>query len=185
MNKAIIALDVDGVLADFNTRMCHVLKEDFNIVLNPSKLIHWDFNHAYGLTRDEEKQLMTRIFDSNTHFPPMPGAIAGVNALVERGHDLIITTARKDPSNTQEWLEINGLDFIMPYHISLEECPEFDYLLDDSPKKIAQLQGNIRKQAFLFDSIQNKDCIDLLNRYTRVYEWGGFLETLDAVVIND
>lgn len=177
-----IALDIDGVLADFNVRMKHVMQEDFNINPNIFKIVQWDFKHAYGLTKDEEKHLMSRIFESNDHFPPMPGAIQGVNSLLEKGYDIIITTARKNPANTQEWLEINGLDFIKPYHIDLEECPEFDYLLDDSPKKVGKLQGKIKKQAFLFDSIQNKDCVDIFNRYIRVYSWDDFLETLDEIM---
>ena len=180
-----VALDVDGVLADFNTRMRHVMAEEYGFLdPNTIQIIQWDFNHAYGLTKAEEKHLMARIFASNDHFPPMPGAIEGVNGLVERGHDVIITTSRKDPGNTQEWLEINGLDFIQPYYIDLEDAPKFDFLLDDSPKKMGKLRNNIQQQAFLFNSEQNKDCVDIFDQWIRVYGWDGFLDTLDATVTN-
>ena len=91
---------------------------------------------------------------------------------------MIAVTARKQKKITYEWLDKNGLGYIVPYFIDLQplnSIPDFDYLLDDSPKKIARLIDNTKKQAFIFESSQNINCVDILNRYVRVKDWEDFL----------
>ncbi len=170
-----IGLDVDGVLADFESRFFYVMAMKYGIPKKDVKLFQWDFRQGLCLTDDEEKQIMNDIFESNNFFPPVSGAIEGCHQLKDMGHDLVVLTARKDKNNTIDWLERNSLGWITPYHIDIDVPPVVDVLLDDSPKKIARLRAYVG-QAFLFTTPQNKECMDMYGRYQRINDWPEFLE---------
>lgn len=171
-----IGLDVDGVLADFESRFHYVLAMKYGIPRKDSKLFQWDFRQGLCLTDDEEIQIMSDIFESNDFFPPVRGAVEGCHLLRDMGHDLVIMTARKDKANTIDWLDRNDLAWITPYHIDIDDnLPRVDVHLDDSPKKIARLRGRMLR-ALLFTTPQNKDCLDVYGRYHRVDSWPEFVE---------
>ena len=94
---------------------------------------------------------------------------------------MIAVTARRDVDITYEWLQMNELGFIGPYFMTLTgDIPSFDYLLDDSPKKIARLVHKTKKQAFLFSTPWNEHCYDLFGRWSRIDNWSHFLHEMSV-----
>jgi hypothetical protein len=59
----------------------------------------------------------------------IPGAVEGVNSLFERGHTIIIWTARgwEQFAITDHWLKLNGFK----YHMLQMGKPIVDYFIDD------------------------------------------------------
>lgn len=175
----ICALDIDSVLADFMVKMADVVQKKYGVDLNIDVQTQVDFRHAYCFNHEEEREMMKAIFTDNNNFPPVHGALEGYKELEEMGFEVISITARKEREITYDWLKKNNFSSIVPFFLDLgDEIPMFDYLLDDSPKKIARLEPYIRKQAFLMDTPQNENCVDLKNRFIRVRNWDDFVRKI-------
>lgn len=60
--------------------------------------------------------------------PPMPGAVEGMQALKARGHELVVFTARPDPTHVEAWLRFYGIPFARVTNV---KDATFDVILDD------------------------------------------------------
>lgn len=64
----------------------------------------------------------------------------------------------------------------------LGKCiPSIDYMLDDTPSKLATLENNIRVQSYLLSSPKNLGCLDIKSRFIRVEGWKEFLNKVTLV----
>lgn len=172
-----IALDIDRVLADFDVRLVYCLNKLYGLELVPSDIIMDDFDALFCLNKQEKNILFNEVFSSIDHFPTVEGAVEGCELLVENGVELFLLTARIKKEITYEWLNayFPKFDFSVYFKESIDVIPSADYFLDDSPSKIAQYYDKITRQCFLMDSYPNKECINMGNKYKRVYGWSDFL----------
>jgi 5'(3')-deoxyribonucleotidase len=174
-----IAIDIDGVLADFACKLKSVVREKYHYTLENEDIQQLNLKYLLGLNDQEERQIMDAVFADNQNFPPVGKAIESCHRLEDAGYELMIVTARYSVSVTLEWLRLHKL-LIVPYFINIDmkNIPDFDYLLDDSPVKIARLAEKTRLQAFLFDTPWNQNCIDLRGRYQRIFNWDHFIKKM-------
>ena len=175
-----IALDIDRVLADFDTRLVYCLDKLYGLKLAPSDIVMDNFKALFCLDKQEESILFEEVFSGIDHFPPVSGAIEGCELLLENDIELILVTARIKKEITYEWLAeyFPTITFPLYFKEDVGDIPSADYFLDDAPYKIAKYYDKITEQCFLMDTIQNKDCINLGNKYQRVYGWFDFLERI-------
>ena len=178
MARKLVALDCDGVLADFEKRFYTVVGELFSPdVQNLVKLGPAPIKDYLGLDDENYINFMNRIFANTDNFPVCEGSLEGYHRLKKGGYDLIVVTSRKCVPETEQWLRDKGFGGIEPYFLFRDsnELPEFDYLLDDTPSKIARLMPWIREEAYLMKSPQNFGCLNLFGNFERVSNWEEFL----------
>ena len=178
--KPVVALDIDGVLADFEKQFNRKYREYFgfenqdNLILSSVALEDY-----LCLDKEELQSFITYLLD-DMDCPVIPGAVEGCASLREMGCHLIIITNRLCDEATRNWLEVNGFWNIKPYFLKLgDDIPSFDYILDDSPHKIAALLWKTNHKSYLMKSVQNLGCSNILNRYECVENWADFLNKIN------
>ena len=135
-----LAIDLDGVVADFNAGWIRLHDQEFGSGLDPAMVQTWDgladlagFSDmrafwAWAKGSDERPSIFR-------HLDPYPGALDTLRRLRRAGHEIVIVTTKPEwaVSDTFRWLA----DHEMPtreVHISddkyLVDC---DVYLDDSP----------------------------------------------------
>ena len=173
----IVGLDIDSVLADFQTKLRQSVKNVFNVDFAGS--FYTDVRNQFCITKEEEYKKFEDIFKNTADFPPVSGAAEGCKQLKKDGHSLIAITARKYREVTRQWMNENGFPDIPICFMDLGDyIPEVDCLLDDYPKKIATLHDSTRLQAFLLDCPWNQHSYDIFNRYKRVRNWPHFIKEI-------
>ena len=131
-----IAFDVDGVLANFSKGFCAVLKDLFNIDIDPTECRSWHWwEWVDGLTEDMENQAWRSIFDDHkyrhfwTELEPLctDADVKRINAL-SKEHVVTFITSRTEKAQhqnvcivTQAWLHHEGFRAYPNVFISSEK----------------------------------------------------------------
>lgn len=105
MNRRVL-LDCDGVLLNYTAGIRPFAKRLYGLDLDPEGPCDFDMRRWTGLPRDEIVTLVNRFnggedtgFDA---LPPMPGAIEGVQRLLDAGYLLhVISSADAGPSSVR------------------------------------------------------------------------------------
>lgn len=96
-----IAIDMDGVLADFVGSAIKAVKEEWGIDLSYDEIKEFRFANTVkrkqremGLEVLSNQKIYNRIMRDGTfeNLKPMPGAVEVVHELVEKGHEITILT---------------------------------------------------------------------------------------------
>ena len=110
-----IGLDVDGVLADFNTSFIRLIISVTGRDLFPPRpfdIPTWDYSEHYGYTSSEMSKVWQDIKDSPDFWaslPPYAGVKNLISLLKERKDDVYFITSRPGQTakaQTEEWLEL-------------------------------------------------------------------------------
>lgn len=173
-----IAVDIDGVMADFATPANAFMASLLGV--EPVEPYQWEWYHQYG---DEGEQAWKRLWkliaadpEWFTTLEPIPGAVEGVQALVEAGHDVEFVTARNPRYYGVTRLWFDTLDLDLPVHCHRDKWElGHDALLDDNVDNVD-----------LFHSHGGKACLFLQTWNTDDY-WRRFLSdrTLDIPAVVD
>jgi len=187
--KLTVAVDVDGVLYDFDNAFglwCVA-----NIGLNPEllKVDHtYRLEDRWGITQEQVLEYMIAGVREGTTFrfgPVYEDCRVPLNEIYGDGHHVMMLTARDLPgvtelcrAHTAHWLENEAK---LPYDelvlSSRKEDHDFDILVDDSPANVRAVQA-AGKRAVLLDRPWNRDADDL----TRT-TWAGFPAIVDALAL--
>ena len=119
-----IGIDVDQVLADWNTAFVNVLHDvcpHVNIpVENPDFPKVWAWPEYYGVTANQLYEAWKRVKGSSTFWSaldPLPDAVDAIsrlNQLAAAGDDIYFLTNRvgyKCKLQTERWLEVMGMEY--------------------------------------------------------------------------
>lgn len=117
-----LGIDIDGVLADFNTSFIHLVKQQTGIQLPPVSDTYpdtWSYHRAGGVTEKQDNALWEFIKTSSFwgQLLPMKGALDALerlNSLSVDGHDIYFITARPGKLAkffTDLWLQRHGMVF--------------------------------------------------------------------------
>jgi uncharacterized HAD superfamily protein len=190
-----IALDIDGVLADFSGAAVQAIC-DLRIANLPSDYVHaeWSFNEVLQpgqwntvfdyMLRQENMWLELSAFNDNCQ---------GLRSYIEEHgeDDIYFVTSRPESAGactivqTQLWLaekEIGQLG--MPVFVTTDskhkrqvlEGERIQFFLDDSPGNVRECEGLPNLRAFLLDRPYNQADVDL----PRVYSVAEFLLEVEA-----
>ena len=127
----VLGIDIDGVLADFNTAYAETLVETTGVdllplnwrenIANKSYPTSWNWDIDAGYTKEQIRQTWERAIFTSSKFwkslPPLPGAIDAIkqfNKLSLDGHEIYFLTHRngkKAKQQTEEWLYDHGMNY--------------------------------------------------------------------------
>lgn len=122
----VIAIDIDGCLADFNTAYGNAVVKVTGVDLfpkgwqdSPTFPTTWNWDLDAGYTAEQSKMVWEKAILSNNKFwaslDPLPGAeetLANLNRLRRKGHDIYFLTHRMGKNakfQTEQWLEECGM----------------------------------------------------------------------------
>lgn len=170
-----IAVDLDGVVADFDAGWRHVYGQWFAKRTRPQRgdsiapspelpppSVQWD--DVLTNTQFDTMAEFWAWVDDVPYFwqtmPLIPGALGSIRRLRKAGHRLMFVTARHDKAykGTTEWLLYHGLGS-HSLHMTGEKfkLQEPQVFIDDSPHQLEQLTSNGRP-AIRFDQPWNSGC---------------------------
>ena len=140
-----IAIDADGILADFTTGALRIVHEVTGRKFTPIDVTEFDFIKALGLSEHEASTVQAVISNRRgfaASLLPYPGARQGVRRLRELGHVFCVTTPWDKPvenpwwrAERESWLALHfGIDVV--HHASDKSAYEADVFVDDRSKHV-------------------------------------------------
>lgn len=142
MKKIVIALDADGLLADFTSGVKKLVEEVTGRHYALADFTEFDFTKALGLSADESRAVKA-IISTRRGFcaalQPYPGARQGVRRLRELGDVICVTTPwDSNPwwrDERTSWLALHfGIDVV--HHAEDKYGYEADVFVDDRSKHV-------------------------------------------------
>jgi len=139
----IILLDMDGVLADFETGFVEGWRARFPGVppLDPALRRHFNITDDYP---PEQRSMVVDVYGAEgffLHLAPVAGAIEGVRALEAMGHDIRFCSSplrryRHCVGEKYAWIDhYFGLDFVERLILTRDKTlVRGDVLIDDKPE---------------------------------------------------
>lgn len=136
-----ILLDLDSIIVNLQDEWYRRNNERFGDNLKPGDVTAWEID-KFSLGGSE----VFRILDEPGLFislPPLPGAVEGVNRLVDAGHDVYIVSAAVSPAARAEkpqWVE-HYLPKVGKRKVILTWSKHVvcgDVLFDDGPKNLRE-----------------------------------------------
>lgn len=163
MNKKIILVDMDGVLADFETRFLEDFRKKFPhhpyVPLGKREMFYLEENYPEGLEKDIETVFSTPGFFENLDI--IPGSKEALAKMKALGHEVYICTS---PVSKYEncilekyhWVSKNlGYEWTKKMIVTKDKTLVFgDILIDDKPEHTG-LKKPVWKHV-LFEALYNK-----------------------------
>lgn len=167
-----IGVDVDGVLARFNTafhrRLLNVLGVDkFPVGYDAANPTEWEWPRQHGYSKEEEDKVWKAVW-ADPYFwktlDPMPYAqedVLRLDGLSRNGHDVYFITNRKGVKvkrQTEDWLEARGMYFPTVLITGSNKHPvihglELDCFIDDRLSFMNEL------------AVDHTDCVGVTRPY--------------------
>jgi len=168
----IIALDIDGVVADLHSEWYRRYNEEYHDNLTRERVVTWN-THLY-VKPECGKRIYDYLLDDDLYrsVQPIRGAAGGVAALRRLGHTVFFTTACGYAGGTMvdqkgEWLIRHGLVEKTYRRVPIEmvvvedKClVDADLLIDDRGETVAQWVNQKRRPAILFEYPHNQYLLD-------------------------
>ncbi len=186
---AVIAVDVDGVLADFCGGFADYVSrrtgKSRSTLPNPTS---WNFWGEWGLTAEQFYELFGFFGEAGAfgQCPIYPEAREGLYALREAGHRILIATARgaerlsspqfkrKVQEDTIEWLSKHNLPFDDLCFVHDKGLLRASVLLDDATHNLTRA-SEVGIKAVCFDQPYNQDW-----KGDRVRNWAACLQDMEV-----
>lgn len=165
-----VALDIDGVLADYPLSFQNFIKQKTGAWVN---LKGYDLYHEYGEVIGQERirelKQLYRESGQKRHIPLCGGAKALCDEIHSKGYRIIFLTSRPYKqysrifADTMEWLEKNGLkregDAIIfdeeKNYKAIREFPSIEFMVEDN-SKFAMNIAKLGYKVYLVDKNYNQ-----------------------------
>jgi 5'(3')-deoxyribonucleotidase len=179
-----IGVDLDGVCYDFVGALRKWIHESTGRPLATMPDAEcWDFfKYQWNMPTAE----FLRLFDAGVAAgrifrfgPPLPGAVAGVQALQDAGHEIHIVTNRPQPGareNTLRWLAQHRIPFDSLTFSADKTCVPTDVFIDDNIENYEALRA-AGVSAVFYDQAWNRS-----HDGVRVHSWDAFVALCEAPV---
>lgn len=140
-----LAIDLDGVVADFNRGWTSAYNQRFGSRLTAEMVRSWD--GPLALTHFEDMEAFwawARDVDGRSvfrHLEPYPGALDALHQLHADGHRLVIVSAKPDWAipDTLAWLAQHRIPTREVHFTEAKHEIDGDVYLDDAPAQVRQL----------------------------------------------
>lgn len=98
-----VLLDVDGCVVDSNSAFLNAVYELYGKWFEESEVNDWSYQRCLGLTEDQEARAWAWVGRYYMDFDPYPGAIEGVQSLIDDGHPIAFVTAPSPHVRSWTW----------------------------------------------------------------------------------
>lgn len=170
-----ILLDMDGVLCNLIAKWFKAYNEEYGDQIDVAALDQWGPHRIARAGKAIYKYLSQPGFFRDLE--PIPGAVGGVRALLERGHDVVIVTAaRQGHRDKLAWIR-EHLPFLPRDNVVFTHRKELvrgDLLLDDAPQNLKAFARYGIPVAMAYPYNAGVDCL-------RVADWSEFLTLVDRL----
>lgn len=179
-----ILVDLDGVVADFNSAFARLLKR-----INPSIILDatapdfpdcWNWPERYGYSKEDESKAWAEVKHSGVFWRslfPYPNGYADVEHLniLQRTHEIYFVTSRPGVTakrESEEWLRGMGFNgptvIICDSHSKADfvQAVKIDMVIEDKPETLLDCN--------------NTHTVLVRRPYNKGY-WGYFNDTVDSV----
>jgi len=186
MSTRLFGIDLDGVCFDFMHAFCGWLEDKAGIQVPKDEEItsyYW-YETIDGLEKDTFWDEFHKFGKANGYrdLNLLPGAVDGLNAIKEAGHNLIYITNRPEYSyldtctalERHQFPDRDNLIFAGGSKAPLIREHDVHCFIDDSPRTIAEICANTQARIYCMDYPFNRNLHDLTG-YTRVHNWSEFL----------
>lgn len=170
-----IGIDIDGVLADFNTGYIDLIRRTTGIQLPPVSNVYpdvWHYERAAGVTKKQEHEVWEHIRNSEFwgQLFPLKGTLEVLDKLTQlryEGHEIYFITSRvgkKVKFQTERWLSLYGMNnptvLISDKKGPVAQGLELDVFIDDKPENCADVQlASPKTRVFLLDQPYNRKTV--------------------------
>lgn len=153
--RPVVALDIDGVMADFNAAM-----KPFSNVKDTEESCPHSYNFVESKwfnTFDDFERAHVTVMDSAGDIPLNDDtASEAVSMLQHEGCEVIAVTARREAwrKETLRFFQVNGIPITSERLFFMDKSNKsdmhFDYLIDDAPKNIVDALENTNSMPFVY-----------------------------------
>lgn len=181
-----IGIDLDEVIADTMPAIVRFHNEQYKTDLKKDDFRSYRFWETWGGTRDDAIRKMYEFFatDHFAQIDPIPGSLAAIKTLKERGHDLFIVTGRQHDivAKTEKWIRrhfpkvFSGIRFANSYSRNSQSAKKSEIcarlgitiMIEDDMDHAEELARS-GITVLLFDQPWNQG--DLEDHIERVFSW--------------
>lgn len=184
----ILLIDHDEVLCQFVKRCVELLNGHLKMDVDPRDVRSFTLTDAFGIDQETGDRLLGEFMNRLDFYDgvePMLGAIEGMHALIEDGHDVFVATtiAKHAPKLYEQkfaWIKRHLPFFDMNRFVGIHEkwLLDGDVLLDDGTHNLRPFeeQRSRYRRAVAFDRPWNQDWDG-----PRVSSWQEFVERIRRV----
>ena len=176
-----VALDIDGVIRDFDRMVEKKLRQEGRIKGRIKKKTVWDLGERYGINGVDKFifQEHPEVFEEASMYPR---ALEFIKQLVKNKHEVGLLTSQPPHVRkyTKRWIEQNIPQKYLKFVIMVANGNNkvkhpFDVLLDDKPETIA-LANSLGRKAFLMTRPWNAS-----EKLPRARSYAHFLKILNKL----
>jgi uncharacterized HAD superfamily protein len=187
-----IFIDVDNIVADFETHFRKFLNKKTRKKLGREDIHEFEFHKSFGISAEEEKRIHNEFFKINGYrkLKSVKGCRGGIKRLIEFGEIGFISTRSEEKREiTLKWFRKNKIpirpDLFILAKDKLSYSSQFDIILEDKWEDSIKLAQN-SKIVILFDYPWNRKNdengnILLHENIIRVSNWEEAIESIEKI----
>jgi len=181
-----IAIDLDGVCYEWQRTYRYMMREYRGVDMPPIEdfWYDWDAPDKYTSEADREWLWTEGVRLGLFRYGHVTtGAIVGLRALIDRGHDLLVVTHRPSVAvpDTLAWLSYINIPWSEIHILSRGESKaqvDAKVLVDDKPANIYDWnEKNPSRRAIIYNRPWNKQCLAGF----RAYDWRMVVQWVDKI----
>ena len=177
-----IAIDIDGVVANFVASFIPVVKQRYGLSLNTRDIYVHDLDLVLGVTPDEAMELVRSTLRCD--LDPYPGAIRGL-ARLRRRHEVTLVTARPEDMMdvTTRCLRERNIIYHSLLHFTAgfkhQNEHAFDVFVDDHLREGFGFVGKV-PHIIIFDRPWNRT-FNVSNLFKRAHNWRELVSLIERL----